>query len=109
MNLDDRIYRLEKKVCGAWSPGTSLSRSLVPESILNKENVYPEGGKDYYRTWVLGLGRIGDVLKFFYGLTIEEAIKNAEDFIFNFDASKDIDGLLDGVWCSFQQDGEESD
>lgn len=79
MNIEEQIAALETAFLpypGAVA-GTQLSRVLLDNSICKKHGI--PLGRECRLVWCLGLGAVQCRKRFFYGLTIPDAIRAAQE------------------------------
>lgn len=80
--LEKRIAELEKLAMVVSAPGSMICRALMDKSMLEMERVTPPPKTDRPTeatiVWSIGIGQIAAPKVLAYGLTIDEALDNAE-------------------------------
>lgn len=85
MDIEKRITAVETEMkrWGVTVPGTTISRVLLDTTLCQKEGVQlPDNdeAKEAYLVWSVGLGMMSYPKKFFHGMTISDALDQAESW-----------------------------
>lgn len=81
-----RIEKLERDVIelgmsAAGVPGTSFTRVCIKKAFAGRYGISIPKGQDEVLAWSLGIGGAASSKSYFYGTTMLEALKRAEDFV----------------------------
>jgi hypothetical protein len=74
MNIQEMVSQLEK---GMRLPGTQICRVMLDNKLCEKEGIPTDSAHEASIIWCVGVGRIQEPKGFFYGLTIEVALRKA--------------------------------